>query len=357
MHMADALISPAVGGTMWAVSMGLAAYSARKLKPAIAERKVPLMGVTGAFVFAAQMINFTIPLTGSSGHLGGGMILAILLGPHAAFLVMFSILAVQALFFADGGLLALGCNVFNLGFWPCFVVYPLVFKRIVGEKPEPGRLLVGALLAGVLSLQLGAFGVVLQTLVSSISELPFGTFLLFMQPIHLAIGIVEGAVTAALVSFVWKARPEVLEFAAGPQAGSTTSLRPVFIVFAAAALITGGLLSWFASAHPDGLEWSMFKASGKEELDAPVGGVHSSLAGLQKKTAFLPDYDFARPESINGSGGTSDQAKAHEPEKQDSEHWPAVSAGTSLSGLVGGIMVLLLAGFVGVLSRFIKQWR
>ncbi len=76
---------------------------------------IPLMGVLGAFIFAAQMINFTIPGTGSSGHLGGGMILAILLGPHAAFLVMASVLTVQALFFADGGLLALGCNIWNLG--------------------------------------------------------------------------------------------------------------------------------------------------------------------------------------------------------------------------------------------------
>ena len=76
------------------------------------------MGVLGAFIFAAQMINFTIPATGSSGHLGGGLILTILLGPYAAFLTIASVLMVQALFFADGGLLALGCNIFNLGFFP-----------------------------------------------------------------------------------------------------------------------------------------------------------------------------------------------------------------------------------------------
>jgi len=146
MHMADALISPAVGGAMWAATAGLAIYSARKIKPEVAEHKAPLMGVLGAFVFAAQMINFTIPGTGSSGHLGGGMILAILLGPHAAFLVMFSILAVQALFFADGGLLALGCNVFNLGFLPCFVAYPLIFRKLVGENPSQKRILGAATL-------------------------------------------------------------------------------------------------------------------------------------------------------------------------------------------------------------------
>ncbi|RPH39572.1 MAG: cobalamin biosynthesis protein CbiM, partial [Burkholderiales bacterium] len=86
MHMADALISPAVGGTLWTASAGLIGYCSKKVKQELDDRKIPLMGVLGAFVFAAQMINFTIPATGSSGHLGGGMILAILLGPHAAFL-------------------------------------------------------------------------------------------------------------------------------------------------------------------------------------------------------------------------------------------------------------------------------
>ena len=171
MHMADALISPAVGGTMWAATAGLTVYSARKLKEDLDEHLVPLMGVLGAFIFAAQMLNFTIPATGSSGHLGGGMILAILLGPYAAFLVMASVLTIQALFFADGGLLALGCNIFNLGFFPCFIAYPFIYKKIVGAQPTQGRILLGAMAAAILSLQMGAFGVVLETLFSGISEL------------------------------------------------------------------------------------------------------------------------------------------------------------------------------------------
>jgi hypothetical protein len=108
MHMADALISPVVGGAGWAATFGLAAYSARKIKVAADDTSVPMMGVGAAFVFAAQMINFTIPGTGSSGHLGGGLILAVLLGPHAAFLAMASILTVQALFFADAHRLRAG---------------------------------------------------------------------------------------------------------------------------------------------------------------------------------------------------------------------------------------------------------
>ena len=84
MHMADALLSPAVGATFWAGTVGTIGYASRKLKRHLDDRKIPLMGVLGAFIFAAQMINFTIPGTGSSGHIGGGMILAVLLGPHAA---------------------------------------------------------------------------------------------------------------------------------------------------------------------------------------------------------------------------------------------------------------------------------
>ena len=123
MHMADALISPAVGGTMWAVAAGAIALCSARLKRNLDDRKIPLMGVLGAFIFAAQMINFTIPGTGSSGHLGGGLILAVLLGPAAGFVTMASVLTLLPLFFADGGLLPLGRTFINLGAVTCFIAY------------------------------------------------------------------------------------------------------------------------------------------------------------------------------------------------------------------------------------------
>src|SRR5450830_682834 len=135
MHMADALINPAVGGTMWIVTAGLIAYCARKVKQTMNAKLVPMMGVLGAFIFAAMMINFSIPGTGSSGHLDGGLMLTILLGPYAAFLVISSVLVVQAFFFADGGLLALGCNIFNLGFFPAFIAYPFIYRVIARDEP------------------------------------------------------------------------------------------------------------------------------------------------------------------------------------------------------------------------------
>ena len=341
MHMADALLSPAVGGTMWAVSAGLLAYSSSRLKSSLDDNRVPLMGVLAAFVFAAQMINFSIPGTGSSGHLGGGLILAVLLGPHAALLAIASVLAVQALFFADGGLLALGCNIFNMGVLSCFVAYPLIYKPLAGEAPTKARLMAASVIAATLGLQLGAFSVVMETVASGISELPFSSFVLLMQPIHLAIGLVEGVVTAMLLVFLHRARPEL--FGAMPAEAQPRSLRPVIVGLALAAMVIGGGLSWFAAGDPDGLEWSMAKVSGKEELEAPEQGIHSTLGALQQRFAFLPDYNFKEPETAKAEEALPEAAKA--------ETWPNVSAGTSLSGLLGGFMTLCLAGVVALVLR------
>ena len=140
--MADALVSPAVGGAMFAASAALVGISARKVRENFDNSKIPLMGVMGAFVFAMQMINFTIPATGSSGHIGGGMMLAALLGSYPAFLVISAVLIIQALFFADGGLLALGANIFNMGFWTCFIAYPLVFLPIAKDFSSRKRIVL-----------------------------------------------------------------------------------------------------------------------------------------------------------------------------------------------------------------------
>lgn len=341
MHMADALLSPAVGGTMWAATAGTIAYCSRKVKQDLDDSKIPLMGVLAAFIFATQMINFTIPATGSSGHLGGGMILAILLGPYAAFLAMASVLTVQALFFADGGLLALGCNIFNLGVFPCFIAYPLIYKQIVGNTPSEKRIFIGALVSAVVGLQLGAFGVVVETITSGVSALPFKTFVTLMQPIHLAIGIVEGLVTSAVVLFVWKARPEILQCAASDRSLSGLSVRKVLVALLVATVITGGALSWFASANPDGLEWAIFGVTGREEVEAGEHGIHAALAGLQEKIAFLPGYGFSQPELSQNAVAVDEPAQV----------WPAVDAGTSISGLIGGIITMALTALVGLLLR------
>lgn len=342
MHMADALISPAVAGTMLAVTVGLTVYSAKKVDQELDDKKIPLMGVMGAFIFAAQMINFTIPGTGSSGHIGGGLLLAALLGPYAGFLTMASVLLIQALFFADGGLLALGCNVFNLGFFTCFIAYPLIYQVLTRRVLNRRRIFIASVVSVVVALQLGAFSVVIETLLSGKTELPFTAFLLLMQPIHLAIGIVEGLITAAVITFVWQARPEILERTSRGMSLGDLQIRKVLAGLAIAVVMVGGGLSWFASVHPDGLEWSMLKSAGTAELEAQ-GPLYEWAASLQEKTAFLPDYTFKSSESA-----TSDN-------QPPEETWPAVEGGTSVSGLLGGAMTLALAAAAGLIIRRAKR--
>ena len=332
MHMSDALLSPVVGGAFWAVSAGMIGWSARKIPVETDGSKTVLMGVMGAFVFAAQMINFTIPGTGSSGHIGGGLLLAVLLGPWRAFITLASVLVIQALFFADGGLLALGCNIFNMAFIPAFIAWPFVFRPIAGDGGSAMRLATATIAAATFGLLAGAFSVVLQTSLSGISDLPFGAFLLFMLPIHAAIGIVEGVLTWSVLSFIASTEPGLLRTATEtptPKTGFVTA--SLF----AAALAIGGALSWFASSNPDGLEWSIGKVTGKEALASPAESSHEYLAAMQDKLAFLPDYDFRRTD--NPATGTTETSP--------------VNTGTSLSGIAGSLMVLLLAGAAGLALR------
>jgi cobalt/nickel transport system permease protein len=334
MHMADALLSPTVGAVMWTASAGITAYSARKVQSQLDNKKIPLMGAIGAFVFAAQMINFAIPGTGSSGHLGGGLLLAILLGPHAAFLTLASVLTVQALFFADGGLLALGCNIFNLGFIPCYICYPLIYKTIVSEKPEHKRIVTGSVLAAVIALQFGSFAVVLQTYFSNITSLPFTSFLLMMQPIHLPIGLVEGIATAGIVSFIWKARPETFEDVANDQSSSRLSIKNMVISLLLVAFFIGGGLTWISSGQPDGLEWSIENVAGNSKL-APVDKFQETFKTLQNKTSFLPDYNFKGNEHTASFESSSSK----------------LNTGTTVSGIVGGLLVLSCSILIGFLLK------
>ncbi|MDR2357448.1 MAG: energy-coupling factor ABC transporter permease [Oscillospiraceae bacterium] len=335
MHMADALISPAVGGVLYAASAASIAYSTAKIKKdSLCEKKVPIMGVAGALVFAGQMINFTIPATGSSGHIGGGILLAGLIGGPAALLALAAVLIIQCLFFADGGLLALGCNIFNMGVIPCLLIYPLLFKRITAKGLSYKSITIASIVSVVVGLQLGAFGVVLETLASGVTELPFGTFVALMQPIHLAIGIVEGIVTAAILCYVHSARPEILEStSAGRRIEGGVALKKVLTVLIAVTVVTGGLLALFASSHPDGLEWAIGNVYNRDDVEEGLGEFEKAETGsagmadsIQESTAFLPDYAFA-----------SD---------------PDNAAGTTVSGIVGGALTLILAGGAGlIISR------
>lgn len=310
MHMSDALVSPPVFAAAGAVSLLLLGAAVRKVgreRPADRETSpgnahiVPLMGVMGAFVFAAQMINFSIPGTGSSGHLVGGILLAAMLGPWAAFLALASVIVLQCLLFADGGFLALGCNILNMAALSCLAAYPLVFEPLMRRRTTPARIFTASLLASVAGLELGALAVTAETVASGVTTLPAGRFLLFMLPIHLFIGIGEGLATATVLLVVQRYKPELLAGIRSRGGTGRYRTRTILAAIALAALLAGGSFRWLASSDPDGLEWSIEKTTDATGVETAPDGLHRAAAALQEQTALMPDYDTSLA-GIVGSG-------------------------------------------------------
>ena len=207
-----------------------------------------------------------------------------------------------------------------------------------GKAGQRLRIAAASVIGCVATLQLGAFSVVLETSLSGITELPFGAFVALMQPIHLAIGLVEGLITSALLIFVYEARPELLQgVVTGAEKGSKRSIKSVVAILAAVAIVVGGGLSLLASSNPDGLEWALFgnAENGYAEnmgLDEESFGVTSKAAdtagAIQEKTSFLPDYAFPDSES---------------------------SLGTTVSGLVGSAMVACVAVLICFAGGFFRR--
>lgn len=291
MHMADALISTPVGVAGAIAAASLIVVAGSKIKKNKRENLVPLMGVMGAFIFAAQMINFSIPGTGSSGHIIGGILLAAMLGPWAGFLTLASVLIVQCLVFADGGLMALGCNIVNMAAMSCLVAYPLIFRPLVKSGASAGRIIVASLASCIAGLELGALLVTIETTASGITALPFGQFAILMLSIHLAVGTGEGLATGAVLGFVAKSRPDLL-VVGNPAQEKKKSVKKPLVIFAAAAAILAGVIAIFASTNPDGLEWSVSRLTGTTEPAAQsVTAISKAAAAAQNATSFLPDYE------------------------------------------------------------------
>ena len=213
-------------------------------------------------------------------------------------------------------------------------------SRLFGSSKGAARakITLASVLGCIITLQLGAFSVVLETSASGITELPFGAFVGIMQPIHLAIGLVEGLITSAVLVFVYEARPELLMdvSTAGAKEGKC-SLKTTLVILAVVVAIVGGGLSLVASSNPDGLEWSMFgnaesgysENMGLDEENYGISSGASEVAGsIQEKTAFLPDYAFANSDS---------------------------AAGTTVSGLVGSAMVAGVALLICMGGGFFRK--
>ncbi len=293
MHMADALISTPVAiisGVAAATLLSISGYKVNKQK-AENSRIVPLMGVLGAFIFAAQMLNFTIPGTGSSGHIIGGIFLAAFLGPWAAFITLSSVLIIQCLIFADGGLMALGCNILNMAAMSTLIGYPFIFKPILKGGKSTVRIIIASVLACLISLELGACAVTLETELSGITALPVSSFLALMTGIHLLIGIGEGLATAAILVYIERVRPDLLNHSYMSATKPNQSLKKILWGFGVATVILAGGLAFFASEYPDGLEWSIQKITGSTDLESKPSQLGIVLEKFQHATSIMPDYE------------------------------------------------------------------
>ena len=245
MHAPDGFFSTGLAILGWLVAAGLIALAIRNTRDQLGERQVPLMGILAAAIFAGQMINFTIP-GGTSGHLIGGALAAILLGPWAGLLVMTAVIAVQALLFQDGGLLAMGLNIINMGVLTAFVGY-FVYRPV--RRVIPGRTgrLLGAAAGAWLSLVVTAAFAAVELALSGTS--PLGFALPAMVGVHALIGVGEALLTVFALGFILAARPDLVT---GEQAPGQRSAGWVAAGLVLALAIT--LLAPLASPYPDGLE-------------------------------------------------------------------------------------------------------
>lgn len=235
MHLPDGFLSAPVWLALDAISLPAVAWAARRAGHGAFEERVPLLGAMGAFVFAAQTVNFPTG-AGASGHLLGGALLGIVLGPARAAAVMTAVLVLQAILFQDGGVLALGANVFNMALAGVAAGYLPV--QLWGRRPA------AIFFAGWLSVATSG-GLALAELLASGVALP-AELMWTSLAVFAAAGVVEGAITVAAVGAIERLRPGAF-LAPGLN-------RPAAALLLAALLaVVGGAL--FASAHPDGIQW------------------------------------------------------------------------------------------------------
>lgn len=216
LHAPDGFLSVPIALAMWAATLVVLAIAVRRTNRNLDDRAIPLMGVMAAFIFAAQMINFQV-FGGTSGHLLGGVLAAVLLGPWAATLVMACVVAVQALLFQDGGLVVLGANIFNMGVIGTLGGYGLYasLARLLGG--EQRARLPAAAIAGWVAVVVGAAAIALQLSASGTTELAIA--LPAMVGVHVVIGIGEGLITAAALGFIAATRADLFSLR---DAGSPT---------------------------------------------------------------------------------------------------------------------------------------
>jgi len=337
MHMANELLSVPVAGCTLAIAAGGLGIICRKARQVITSDKIALLGIMGAFVSAAQMINFPLPaMPGTSGHMVGAVLLAIILGPHAGAIVISSVVIIQCLIFQDGGLLALGCNIINMGLVPSYLGY-FLYKSFTTGPFSSLRTYVGAMLGCVIAIEAGAVLVPIQAALSGVLVVPFATFLITMLGVHFLVGFVEGLITVAVLGYIQQVRPDIVgDSLAGKVRLSKKAVLVTLVVFT--VIIAAGL-SLFACGFPDGLEWSYVERPDQPDFEPIVSNDDSIIAKVddfQTRYSPLPDYSIR----------TSEIGKVTEEEVNAAAGW------TSFAGVTGAGLTMV---FVWLTARILRR--
>ena len=246
MHIPDGFLSVLVAVLFWILSAWIVFLAIRRVSQERDERKLPIMGVLAAAIFAGQMLNFAVA-GGTSGHLLGATLATIIVGPWAAILVMTCVVAIQALIFQDGGLLAMGANIFNMaviGVSISFLVYSLFLKISRGNR---WGYYAGAMIGAWSAIEAASLAAGLQLALSGTS--PANIAIPAMAGIHALIGIGEALITLGAITFLMSARPDLL-----PSSSQKVSHRSSLWIIGLALAVLLTILSPLASTHPDGLE-------------------------------------------------------------------------------------------------------
>jgi cobalt/nickel transport system permease protein len=277
MHIPDGFLSTLVSIVLWVVSAGAVAYALRRVGKDLGERQVPLMGVLAATIFAGQMLNFSVT-GGTSGHLLGAAIATILLGPWPAVIILTCVVSIQALVFQDGGLLALGANIFNMavvGVAVSYFVYTSL-RKLIGDKSW--SIFVSGAAAAWLSIVIASLAAALELALSGTS--PANIAVPAMGGIHMLIGIGEALITVGALAFLYSARRDLLT------GGSTVPTGGAAVwTFGLGIALFLAILSPLASTHPDGLEWVAGQKGFLETARAPLFNVIPSyvLPGISNE--------------------------------------------------------------------------
>ncbi len=283
LHIPDGFLSTPIALLGWALAIIMIGMALRQTSDQFGERRIPLLGIMAAFVFAAQAINFPVA-AGTSGHLLGGALTAIVLGPWAAVLVMTAVVGLQALLFQDGGLLVMGWNLVNIGVLAVFsgaLIYRLAGRWI---KAERTRLLVGGMLGAWFSVEVGAAATAVELAASGTS--PIQVALPAMVVVHAFIGLGEGLITLGALLLVHRTRPDLLS--AGAKAPGQRSA--AWLAAALTLALVVATFSFAASDAPDGLE----------RLAVDQGFIDKALDPVYE---IIPDYSlpFIEDERLSGS--------------------------------------------------------